>query len=458
MNIVALNIVIVSIDCLHAGFLGCYGNTWVATPHFDRLAAQGLVFDQSFLDHPDLAEVCRAWWTGRHVLERAASNEDSPLLPLHMAKAGLDTLLITDDAVVATQADAHAFSQVVRLGAAAGEADPREPADDVVATSAAGFFARATEWLAEARKPSFVWLHSRGMSAPWDAPYELRRQYADEDDPPPPHFIAPPCRRLESEHDPDELWGAAQAFAGQVSLVDLCLGGLLESIESDPAWANALLMVIGARGFPLGRRGRLGPVDDALIGELVQTPWLVRWPGGQSAGARSSMLVQPFDLAPTLADAVSAPWPIAASAQGVAEFVRIPDQTHGDAPTSHEVRYRQMNHPVWPSPTVGRSLLPVVREQTVPPRDRILLVNSAGERGLRTPAWYLRLPADGAESPPPELYSKPDDRWEVNDVAGRLPDIVAGATAALDEYTAALQAGRVAELPPLDESLAGESS
>lgn len=413
-----MNIVVVSIDSLHAGFLGCYGNTWVATPHFDRLAAQGLVFDQAFLDHPDLAEVCRAWWTGRHVLERAAGGEDAPLLPLHLAKVGHATSLVTDDALVATQADAHAFSQVVRLGAAAGEAEPHEPADDVVATTAAGFFARATECIAEARKPCFVWLHSRGMSAPWDAPYELRRQYADEDDPPPPHFIAPPCRRLEVEHDPDELWGAAQAYAGQVSLVDLCLGGLVEFIKSDPAWADALLMVIGARGFPLGRRGRLGPVDDALFGELVQTPWLVRWPGGEPAGGRSSMLVQPFDLAPTLADAVAAPW-------------------HSSA--------------------VGCSLLPEVRDEAVAPRDRILLVNSAGERVLRTPAWYLRLPADGAESPPTaELYSKPDDRWEVNDVAARLPDIVAGLTAAADEYTAALLAGRSAELPPLDESLAGE--
>lgn len=451
-----MNIVVVSIDCLHAGFLGCYGNTWVATPHFDRLASQGLVFDQSFLDDPDLGDVCRGWWTGRHALERATGGEDSRFLPPHLAKSGLATSLVTDDALVATLAEAHAFGQVVRLGAAAGEPDPQTPADDVVDTSAAGFFARATEWLAEAKESSFVWLHSRGMSAPWDAPYELRRQYAEEDDPPPPKFIAPPCRRLEREHDPDELWGAAQAYAGQVSLVDLCLGGLLEFIESDPAWSRALVMVVGARGFPLGRRGRLGPVDGALFGEFVQTPWLVRWPGIDQAAARSSLLVQTFELAPTLADAVSAHRPGAASDRSVAEFVRIPARTHGDALTSPEVSHSEMSDPLWPSPTVGRSLLPLVREEAAPPRDRILLVNSAGERGLRTPAWYLRLPAGDSSSSPAELYSKPDDRWEVNDVAGRLPDIVEALTAAADEYVAAVQSGRTADLPPLDESLAGE--
>lgn len=410
-----MNILVVSIDRFHAGFLGCYGNTWVATPHFDRLAAQGLVFDQSYLDHPNLAEICRGWWTGRHVLERLANGADAPCLQHYMAEAGLTTSLVTDDSLVAAQAEAHAFGQVVRIGVADDESDTRGPADDAGATSAAGLFARATEWLAEARKPSFVWLHSRGMSAPWDAPYEMRSQYADEDDPPPPNFVAPPCRQIEGAHDPDELWGAAQAYAGQVSLIDLCLGGLLEFIESDSAWSEAILMVVGARGFPLGRRGRLGAVDDALFGELVQTPWFVRWPGGELAAGRSSILVQPLDLAPTLAEAVSSPW--------------------------HNA-------------SVGQSLLASMREATTPPRDRILLVNEAGERGLRTPAWYLRLPAEGPDATgPAELYSKPDDRWEMNDVAARLPDIVEALTSAADDYTAAMRESRTADLFPLDESL-----
>ena len=40
---------------LHLGFVGCYGNDWVATPNLDRLAAEGVVFDQHLLDRPDLA-------------------------------------------------------------------------------------------------------------------------------------------------------------------------------------------------------------------------------------------------------------------------------------------------------------------------------------------------------------------------------------------------------------------
>jgi arylsulfatase A-like enzyme len=415
-----LNIVVVSIDRLHAGFLGCYGNTWVATPHFDRLASQGAVFDQALVDHPDLNEICRAWWTGRHALEaHETGGQAVPTLPRRLAEAGIAASLITDDALVASQAEAHGFGEVVRLGAAGGAPEAQSPAEEAAATREATLFASATEWLAGAERSGLVWIHSRGMSAPWDAPYELRSQSADEDDPPPPDFITPPCRRLAGDHDPDELWGIAQAYAGQVSLVDLCLGGLLEFLDSEPPWSEALLMVVGARGFPLGRRGRLGAVDDALDGELVQTPWLARWPQRIPAALRTSLLVQPCDLAPTLVEAAAAPWP---------------------------------DH------SVGCSLLATMCEEIAPRRDRVCLVNAAGERGLRTPAWYLRLAAvENSDAPPPaELYSKPDDRWEVNDVAARLPDIVEALTAAAEQYTAAVRSGTVDDLPPLDEALVGD--
>jgi hypothetical protein len=56
---------------------------------------------------------------------------------------------------------------------------------------------------------------------------------------------------------------------------------------------------------------------------------------------------------------------------------------------------------------------------TSPPhRDRILM-QSAREQALRTWAWHLR--SIGEQH---ELYAKPDDRYEVNDVALRCQDVV----------------------------------
>jgi hypothetical protein len=40
---------------LHLGYLGCYGNDWVATPNLDRLAADGIVFDSHFAERPEFS-------------------------------------------------------------------------------------------------------------------------------------------------------------------------------------------------------------------------------------------------------------------------------------------------------------------------------------------------------------------------------------------------------------------
>jgi arylsulfatase A-like enzyme len=411
-----MNLVVVVVDRLHAGFLGCYGNAWVATPHFNRLAAEGFLCDQAFVDCPDLESLCRSWWNGKHRLEVNAESDQLPL-GARLREAGFNTTCLTDEPLVAA-CPLAAFDEVIRVGLASGEPPPREMAESIEETQLARLFAAAAEFIEGAREPFLLWLHARGMQGAWDAPYMLREQYADEDEAPPPRFIEPPQRYLNENDDPDSLWGVCQAYAGQVTLLDDCLGALLESLDSEQLLGDTLLVVLGARGFPLGRNGRLGDVDRALFGELVQTPWLMRFPDGVGAAARSQALVQSGDLTPTLLDALG---------------IAVPDLGF------------------------GRSLMPLVRGEIVWPRQAIALVGDNGEQALRTPAWYLRLPGtrseDGEQPPSAELYAKPDDRWEVNDVAARCPDIVAAMQAAHADLVRRLASSEGRDLPPLDEVL-----
>jgi arylsulfatase A-like enzyme len=39
-----VNAICLVVDRLHTGFLGAYGNTWIETPVFDRLAAESFHF------------------------------------------------------------------------------------------------------------------------------------------------------------------------------------------------------------------------------------------------------------------------------------------------------------------------------------------------------------------------------------------------------------------------------
>jgi arylsulfatase A-like enzyme len=280
-------------------------------------------------------------------------------------------------------------------------------------------FAAAAHFLESARKPFFLWLHARGMEGAWDAPYDFRAEYADDDEADPPRIVEPPSRKLAAGDDPDELWGLCQAYAGQVTLVDECLGALWEQLDATGLADETVLVVLGARGFPLGRNGRLGDVDQALYGELVQMPWLMRFPDRLGAPARTQSLVQPSDLMPTLCAVAG-----------------IPAEAN----------------------SAGRDLMPLVRNDVTTTREGICLVGRNGERAFRTPAWHLRIPATNAsgEETPLELYTKPDDRWEINDVAGRCADTVAAMRAAHDALAERLTSGQASDLPPLDESLTND--
>jgi len=157
---------------------------------------------------------------------------------------------------------------------------------------------------------------------------------------------------LPADYDPDELLGVAQAYAGQVTLLDTCLGAFLDFFDGLPIADETLLTLTSARGFPLGEHGRVGPCDDALFGELAHVPWMMRFPDAAGAGARRPSLVEPADLWATLLDW----WNI------------------GDAPRS---------------PT-AESLLLLARGEAVAWRDRLCMAGGGGRRAIRTPAWFLR--------------------------------------------------------------------
>ena len=322
-------------------------------------------------------------WQGLPALWPDAADGQSASLIQRANQAGWQTALITDDRQVAELPAATDFSQRTLLESA----EPASAADELEETSVARFVAEASGWLAEANGPFLLWLHARGLFSPWDAPYALRAQYADEEDPPPPDWLAPEWRRLSGDVDPDELLGLAQAYAGQVSLWDACLGSWLEEFRASALARNTLLVFLSPRGYPLGEHRHVGRVAPDLYSESVQMAWWWRFPDGLGAPARTPALVLPADLSPTLAEWLF--WPSAASRGG------------------------------------GHSLLPLARWEPSTLREAAVLSAGAERWGLRTPAWHLITSGSG-EHERVELYAKPADRYEVNDVAQRAPEIVAG--------------------------------
>jgi len=396
-----MNAICLVIDRLHAGFVGAYGNAWIDTPSLDRLAGQSLVFDQALIDSPDLETLYRSYWQGWHAMGPPPASR--PSLAALLREAGATTALLTDEARLARHPLSVDWDELIEI-------DPpweARNAEAIEQTHLAQCFVRMIEWLEDARGPFMLWCHLGGLGTTWDAPLEFRRAYREADDPPPPESADVPDRMLPPDFDPDELLGLVQSYAGQVTLLDTCLGAFGEFLDGLPAGRETLVTLTSARGFPLGEHRRVGPCDGALYGELVHVPWMMRFPDATGVAARCQALIEPSDLWATLLE-----W-------------------HGaEAP---------------PSPTAG-SLIRLARQETDALRDRLGILGENGRRAIRTPAWFLRA---GVE---PELFAKPSDRWEVNDVADRCREVAECLQDALTHYELALAAGGGA-LPPLSELL-----
>ena len=381
--------VVLVIDRLGAPWVGPYGNTWLDTPNFNRLAAHSLLIETAISDSPDLDVHCRSLWTGQHAMESVPSGRPLPALA---QQAGGAARLLTDHPQIASHRLAAQFHDR-RLLTAPTVTEPAQQADE---TAFFQFFDAARNAVEQFSGPGLLCLYSRGMSGAWDAPLELRYQFADELDPDPPSFVDPPNRQLEAGHDPDELLGIVQAYAGQVALADMCLGPFLDAFESHPLASETLLVVTSPRGFPLGEHRRMGPCDDALYGELLHVPLFVRLPDHEAA--RLQTIVQPHKISRLIAEACD--W----------------------ARSGHD----------------GEST--VLDQLAASPSMNVSYALGQDERAIRTPAWFLRQ-ANRDGSPAFELFAKPDDRWEANEVSSRCGDVVELLAAELQRFHDAAAAG-----------------
>lgn len=369
--------------------LGAYGSTLYQTDNFNRLAAKSLVFDQVISQTTNLEDAYNLLW----------ENSTHGNLIQNIGQTGISPVLLTDEPMVASLAVSESFDRIVPV-----DTKPTgKMASSVAETELANFFAQATQWLADMEPGSIGWLHSRGLSGAWDAPAELRARLADSEDPEPPDFFQTPAREFDPQvDDPDELLGYQQVCAAQVTLLDDFLGVILDLMETEIG-QSTLFCLMSPRGFPLGEHGQVGDFSSAekansTYNESVHVPLMVCLPERPELknmrAIRNGSLVQPKLVGEILTD--------------------------------------------WFSPTAGlfeqkcRELSNVVPNK----KKEIAFTLNGPQQAIQTHAWKLIRTNSPSGDATLELFAKPDDRWEVNDVSGRCPQIVQDLSEILDQWIA----------------------
>lgn len=404
------------VNGLRPDVLGCYGADHVVTPTFDSLAADSVVFDQHFAACPR-PRASRQAWNGspRHHLPDAlwrqnvpawlVGGERSPTRRLPFGRGWESTRWIRQthlemldqptilDATLQTALDGleqhghlPAWLMWVEIDALRRPWDAAEYADHTHAGEAPN-------------DPADELIQLGGLAAKPPAPTaEASHDGEDDDDGHAPRFRWRPALGVS----PIRAAGLMRAYTGIVEYIDELVGQFLTLVRELGLMEDLHLVVTSDMGLPLGEHGMVGTPRPWLHEELVHIPFLWRLPGGRQAGRHMAQLTTAADFGATLAAMFGVP-------------------TAGP----------------------GYCLLQRDRLVTAPVRESLICQSNRGpigEWGLRTAEWYYLLPLPESPERGPQLYQKPDDRWEVNNVAAQYPDVAADLDRQLREAIKAAQA------------------
>jgi arylsulfatase A-like enzyme len=402
---------------LPLGYVGCYGNGWIDTPALDRLAAESIAFDQHIADSPDATGARRAWRTGRHQFPCDSVPADPAIDLIRLLRDwGVVTSIVFDDSVDTTLTWVHGWDRVRRVSADDGAA----PFDRLL--EAVG---DALDEAGETER-GLLWVELATLLPPWNVPPKYLDQYLhppaseeghEADDPGEEKsepLLAPKTGFLEEPEDGTFLRLQA-SLAAAVSYVDAAVGNLLDMVDERGLGEDVMLIVTTDHGQALGEHGIVGPHRPWLHEELIHVPLLMRLPSGVEAGRRVAALTQPVDLYPTLLEA----------------FGCTPDPSH------------------------GRSLLPLLQGGIGEPRSYVASALRLGDReewALRTLEWAFLLPVGAPDDPArlPQLYVKPEDRWEVNNVIQHHLETAEMLEKTLRAFTLAVRQPGPLEVPALE--------
>ena len=306
------NVVIITLDTLRMDRLGAYGHT-IRTPVIDRLAREGVTFDQAIADAPITEPSHLAMLTGiapytSGIVSNGTLLGDRPALlwrtlsvqgyatagfvsgfPLH-GKYGWSQGMDVYDDDFGSIAGVQSLSLVkVWNQVAVKEHALRERNADLT-------LARALPWIrAHADSPDgpmFAFVHLYDVHGPYDAHGQL---------PPAPTDGAPldlPFYWPAKDKAVTDVDWLTQAYDKEVEHVDGAVQQIVDALGSK--LDDTLLILTADHGESFTEHGYLFDHGDNLYDPSLRVPLIVRFPGTALAGTRVACQVGGVDLVPTV--------------------------------------------------------------------------------------------------------------------------------------------------------------
>jgi iduronate 2-sulfatase len=361
--VVRPNVLFIAIDDLRPA-LGAYGDPLAQTPHLDRLAQRGLVFERAYCQHALCAPSRASVMTGRRP-ERfpkiSAGGQDAHYrevlpdvvtLPQLFKQHGYHTESIGKvNHVYPPILDPVSWSVPERLAdivkrdeylrpenRVGGFIDPvvkGEATESIAAPDDAYVDGQAADAAIEAlrrlqHRTFFLAVGTKRPHLPWTAPERYWKQHAREafalagsiaDPFPPDHMRQFPWRYewspatgemrgysdipAKGDVSPAKILELRHGYYASVSYVDAQVGRIIDELDRLKLAGRTIVVLWSDHGFHLGENGQWGKKSNTELD--LRVPLIVIAPGQTKPGSRTPAMVELVDLYPTLAELAGLP-------------------------------------------------------------------------------------------------------------------------------------------------------
>ncbi|MHB8903254.1 MAG: sulfatase family protein [Thermoguttaceae bacterium] len=308
--------------------VGCLGNRHVQTPNLDRLAAEGVLFTNSFVTTAICCSNRACILTGQHMRRHGIGDFAEPLsaeafgqtYPALLRAAGYRTGFLGKFAVGGPEVDKE-------LALPAGQFDfwlgfPqsinfRQQVDGKVKYLTTLMEEQAVEFLKTNPRdqPFCLTVALKEPHGPWNLfDPDVADPYAKAQIPPPatftredfrsqPEFLRDSLNGQPGERwfdDPEAYQQHLRSYYRLVTRADLALGRLMEALKAEGFDENTVVIFSSDNGSMLGAHGLEGKW--IMYEESIRVPLVIRDPRLSAArrGRRCDKMVLSIDLAPTM--------------------------------------------------------------------------------------------------------------------------------------------------------------
>ena len=307
------NLILMGIDSIRADHMSCYGYHHLTTPHLDKFAASGALFENTISAHIPTTSAYGSMLTGRDTFgtqvvalrHRGGLRPDIKTLPEMLRDAGYDTTCVG----FTGNPSARGFDTYLDYAAWGSWATGRSPKAQKLNEVAVPELER----LAAGDKPFFLFLRHMDPHAPYlpPAPYERAFYHGNELDP--ANRSMDPVMAFKPFRDFFRMWMppgitdkdyVIAQYDGAIAYMDACIATLLESITALGLDDNTLVIVNGDHGETLYDH-ECWFDHHGMYDNVLHVPLLIRFPGRVPAGIRLAGYNQHKDLVPTILDYLS---------------------------------------------------------------------------------------------------------------------------------------------------------